>query len=185
MKACFLFGLSAIGFYSLQIYAAALLVGLLLRGSSRPLPIFFSSKKNLLSKFNYVWFLCLFSVWLAFCCLQIRMLCRLVCCHLLHYCEWLMGSIYLGCAILTFSLLHSHDRIISTFPPSPSESESRSVASDSLRPHRLYSPWNSPGRIQEWVAFPFSRGSSHPRDQTLGLIHIAGGFFSWATREVY
>ena len=27
-----------------------------------------------------------------------------------------------------------------------SESESRSVVSDSLRPHGLYSPWNSPGR---------------------------------------
>ena len=38
-------------------------------------------------------------------------------------------------------------------------------------------------RIQEWVAFPFSRGSSQPRNQT-GVSHIAGGFFtSWATRE--
>ena len=38
-------------------------------------------------------------------------------------------------------------------------------------------------RILEWVAFPFSRGSSHPRDKTL-VSHIAGGFFtSWATRE--
>ena len=27
-----------------------------------------------------------------------------------------------------------------------SESESRSVVSDCLRPHRLYSPWNSPGQ---------------------------------------
>ena len=27
-----------------------------------------------------------------------------------------------------------------------SQSEGRSVASDSLRPHRLYSPWNSPGQ---------------------------------------
>ena len=26
------------------------------------------------------------------------------------------------------------------------ESESRSVVSDSLRPHRLHSPWNSPGQ---------------------------------------
>ena len=26
------------------------------------------------------------------------------------------------------------------------ESESRSVVSDSLRPHGLYSPWNSPGQ---------------------------------------
>ena len=38
-------------------------------------------------------------------------------------------------------------------------------------------------RIPEWVAFPFSRGSSQPRDQTQ-VSHIAGGFFtSWATRE--
>ena len=35
----------------------------------------------------------------------------------------------------------------------------------------------------EWVAFPFSRGSSQPRDQTQ-VSHIAGGFFtSWATSE--
>ena len=38
-------------------------------------------------------------------------------------------------------------------------------------------------RIPEWVAFPFSRGSSQPRDWTQAS-HIAGGFFiSWATRE--
>ena len=38
-------------------------------------------------------------------------------------------------------------------------------------------------RILEWVAFPFSRGSSQPRAQTQ-VSHIAGGFFtSWATRE--
>ena len=38
-------------------------------------------------------------------------------------------------------------------------------------------------RILEWVAFPFSGGSSQPRDGTQ-VSHIAGGFFtSWATRE--
>ena len=38
-------------------------------------------------------------------------------------------------------------------------------------------------RIQEWVAYPFSRGSSWPRNRT-GVSHFAGGFFtSWATRE--
>ena len=38
-------------------------------------------------------------------------------------------------------------------------------------------------RILEWVAFPFSRGSSQPRDWTQ-VSRIAGGFFtSWATRE--
>ena len=39
------------------------------------------------------------------------------------------------------------------------------------------------GRILEWVAFPFSRGSSQPRDWTQVSL-IAGKFFnSWATRE--
>ena len=38
-------------------------------------------------------------------------------------------------------------------------------------------------RVLEWVAFPFSRGSSQPRNQT-GVSCIAGGFFtSWAIRE--
>ena len=38
-------------------------------------------------------------------------------------------------------------------------------------------------RILEWVAFPFSRGSSQPRDQTQ-VSHIAGRFFTiWTTRK--
>ena len=61
------------------------------------------------------------------------------------------------------------------------ESESRSVV-------RLFA---IPGttqpmefsRILERVAFPFPRGSSHPRDRTQ-VSRITGGFFtSWATRE--
>ena len=39
--------------------------------------------------------------------------------------------------------------------------------------------------ILQWVAIPFSRGSSQPRNQT-GVSWIAGRFFtSWATREVW
>ena len=54
--------------------------------------------------------------------------------------------------------------------------------SDSLRPHGLYSPWNSPGQITAVVASPFSRGSSQPKDRTQVSL-IAGGFFtSWATK---
>ena len=104
-----------------------------------------------------------------------------------------------------------------------SESENHSVVSDSLRPHRLWSPWNSPGQITgvgnlsllqrifptqgsnpgllhcrrilyqlspkgspwilEWVAYPFFRGSSQPRNQ-IGVSCIAGRFFNnWAIRE--
>ena len=38
-------------------------------------------------------------------------------------------------------------------------------------------------RILEWIALPFSRGSSQPRDWTQ-VSHIAGRFFtSWHTRE--
>ena len=109
--------------------------------------------------------------------------------------------------------------------------ESCSVVADSLWPHGLYSPWNSPGQntgvgslyllqgifptlgsnpgfphcrwilyqlshkgspgIQEWVAYPFSSGSSQPRNRTR-VSCIAGGFFTnwakvhnhWTTREV-
>ena len=62
--------------------------------------------------------------------------------------------------------------------PMGSESESHSVMSDSLWPHGILQ-----ARILEWVAFPFSRESSQPRDWT-HVSHIAGRFFiSWATRE--
>ena len=44
------------------------------------------------------------------------------------------------------------------------QSESHSVVSNSLQPHGLYSPQNLQARILEWVAFPFSRRSSQPRD---------------------
>ena len=40
-------------------------------------------------------------------------------------------------------------------------------------------------RIQEWVAIPFSRGSSQPRNGTQ-VSHIASRFFtSWAIREYW
>ena len=102
--------------------------------------------------------------------------------------------------------------------------ECRSVVSDHLRYHGLYSPWNSPGQntgvgslfllqgifptqgsnpdllhcrrilyqlshkgspiILEWVAYPFSRGPSQPRNQN-GVSHIVGGFFTnWALRYI-
>ena len=65
-----------------------------------------------------------------------------------------------GCHLLNFAhCLHS-------------ESESCSVVSDSLRLHRILQT-----RILEWVAYPFSRGSSRPRNQTR-VSCIAGRFFT-------
>ena len=78
-----------------------------------------------------------------------------------------------------------------------------------VTPWTIYSPWNSPGfrtqglnpnlphcrwilyqlshkgspRILEWVAYPFSSGSSWPRNRTR-VSCIAGRFFTnWAIRE--
>jgi len=53
-----------------------------------------------------------------------------------------------------------------------SESESHSVASNSLRPHWLFSPWNSPGQNTGVGSLSFLQGivsiqgSTQPRDQT-------------------
>ena len=62
-----------------------------------------------------------------------------------------------------------------------SETESRSVMFDSLQPYVVHGILQA--RTLEWVAFPFSKGSSQPRDQTQ-VSRIAGEFFTaWATRE--
>ena len=55
------------------------------------------------------------------------------------------------------------------------ESESHPVVFNSLRPHGFHGILQA--RILEWVAFPFSKGSSQPRDRTQ-VSHIAGGFFT-------
>ena len=47
---------------------------------------------------------------------------------------------------LVFSLVFVKFERSCTLFPVESESESRSVMSDTLRPHGLYSPWNSPGQ---------------------------------------
>ena len=65
-----------------------------------------------------------------------------------------------------------------------SESESRSVMCDSLRPHGLYSSWNSPGQNPGVGSHSLLQGIFQPRDQTQ-VSHIAGRFLSsWATRDV-
>ena len=63
-----------------------------------------------------------------------------------------------------------------------SESVSHSVMSDSLQPYGISPPGSSvdgilQARILEWVAIPFSRGLSQPRDRTQ-VSSIAGRFFT-------
>ena len=57
-----------------------------------------------------------------------------------------------------------------------SESESHLVVSDSLGPHGLYSPWNSPGQ-NTGVACLFSRGI-FPTQELNRVSCIAGRFFT-------
>ena len=40
-------------------------------------------------------------------------------------------------------------------------------------------------RILEWVTYPFSNGSSHPRSRTRASWIVGGFFTSWTTRESY
>ena len=55
--------------------------------------------------------------------------------------------------------------------------------SDSLQPHGLYSPGNSPGQNTEVGSLSLPHGIFPTQGSNLGL-HIAGRFFtSWATRE--
>ena len=85
-------------------------------------------------------------------------------------------EVKLKCQALASSLL---TRLLSVFVR---WSESHSVVSDSLWPLGLVHGILQ-ARILEWVAFPFSRGSSQPRDQTQ-VSHIVSGFFTnWAIRE--
>ena len=63
------------------------------------------------------------------------------------------------------------------------KSESFSVVSDSLRPHGLHSPWNSPGQNTGVGSLSLLQGSSQHKDQTQ-ISRIAGGFFTnWATEK--
>ena len=58
-----------------------------------------------------------------------------------------------------------------------------SVMSNSLWPHGLLPDRLIGPRILEWVAIPFSRGSSQSRDQTWITCTVGGFFTIWAIRE--
>ena len=63
------------------------------------------------------------------------------------------------------------------------KSESRSVVSDSLQPHGLYNPWNSPGQNIGVGSRSLLQGIFPAQDGTQ-VSHIADVFFTiWATRE--
>ena len=61
-----------------------------------------------------------------------------------------------------------------------SESESLSVMSDSLQPHRLYSPWNSPGQNTGVGSCSFLQGIFPIQGSNPVLLHCRQPqFYSW------
>ena len=62
------------------------------------------------------------------------------------------------------------------------ESESRSVVSNCLQAHGLYSPWNSPGQNTA-VGSLSSRDLPNPRTKPSSLALQVEFFTSWATKE--
>ena len=72
-----------------------------------------------------------------------------------------------------------HGQVAAAESPWAQESESCSVVSDSLQPHGLHSPWNSPGQITGVGSLSLLQ-----RIVPTQVSCIAGTFFtSWATRE--
>ena len=87
---------------------------------------------------------------------------------------------------IKWSLCHTLSVLIfccnmNSLPSQVMPSESCSVVSDSL--HRLYSHGILQARILEWVAFPFPRGSSQPREPTRVSCFTDRFFTSSATKE--
>ena len=64
-----------------------------------------------------------------------------------------------------------------------SESERSSVVSDSLRPHRLYSPWSSPGQNTRMDSLSLLQGIFPTQGSNPGLLRCRWILYSWATRE--
>ena len=62
------------------------------------------------------------------------------------------------------------------------ESESRSFMSNSLWPHWLYSPWNSPGQNTGVGSLSLLQGIFPTQGLNPGLPHAGGFFTSWTTR---
>ena len=80
---------------------------------------------------------------------------------------------------LTAACSFSHSTVIFFDSSMLPVSESRSVMSDSLRSHGLYSPWNSLGQNTGVGSLSLFQGSSEPRDRTQ-ISRVAGEFFtSW------
>ena len=65
------------------------------------------------------------------------------------------------------------------------ESVSRSAVSDSLQPHRLYSPWNSPGQNTGVGGLPLLQGIFPTQGSNPGLLHCRWILYQLSHKEGY
>ena len=95
---------------------------------------------------------------------------------ILNYWHFDLSICHFSCELLI--KMQNISNFLFFFKLQKSESESCSVMFNSLWVHGILQE-----RILDWVAFPFSRGSSQPGGQTQ-VSHIAGGFFTkWAIKK--
>ena len=66
-----------------------------------------------------------------------------------------------------------------------SESEVHSVVSDSLQPHGLYSPWNSPGQNIGVGSLSLLQGTFSTQGSNPGLPHCRQIVYQLSHREAY
>ena len=83
------------------------------------------------------------------------------------------------------SFTKKYDELLCVSSLFESESESRSVMSDSFPRHGLYSPWTSPGQ-DAGVGSRSLLQRIFPTEGRIQVSHIAvGSFSSWATRKAH
>ena len=68
--------------------------------------------------------------------------------------------------------------------PKESESESHSVMSDSLQPHGLYGPWNSPSQNTEVGSLSLLQQIFQTQESNQGLLHCRRILYHLSYREV-
>ena len=83
--------------------------------------------------------------------------------------NWDLNAVFRSPESIIFPLYHDFSEYV--FSNYDSENASYSVVSDSLRPHTLYSPWNSPGQNTGVSSLSLLQGIYPTQRSSSGLLH--------------
>ena len=81
--------------------------------------------------------------------------------------QYFLNFLSMGTSFLTYNVFYRH----LTWQLKVKESESRSVVSNSLQPHGLYSPWDSPGQNTGLGSLSLLQGIFPTQGLNPGLLH--------------